>query len=299
MKSRDELKKFFDQEILPHLPRQFVPHSAKNFLPIFGGAFLLMSVLIYIDLTIGMIAFVAFNLWFWWYIKIALPKMEQRYHRLVVVPMIHAIDPTIRHIPNRGIREAQFKDAQMLPDRSYIFSSSNLLTYQNDGIEVKLSRIALDTKTSDGDEDTIFSGLFAITDARRSIKGTTIISFDIMEKHFGFVGRGLQFSSIRNNLKKIRLDSSEFEKEYIVYTTDPIEANFLLTFTVMEKLTHLIRQYQLFPAISFVKDKIYIAIDEPSFLRSNGWTFEGIEPTLNALSYTMETIEAIHRHHRL
>ncbi|MBN2896011.1 MAG: DUF3137 domain-containing protein [Campylobacterales bacterium] len=301
MKSKHELKQFFDQEILPDLPSETMLHSAKMFLPIFGGFSLLSWILLDFHLhVIFGIAFTTFVALFWWYVTYVLPKIEQKYQRLVINPMLNAIDPTMRHIPNRGIRETQIKDSRIIPDKLYnTMRSSNLISYQNDSIPVTLSHVELTAKKNDDDDSTPFQGLFAVTEARRSIKGTTIILFDVMEKHLGFVGGGLQLSSLRGELRKIRLDSSGFEKQYLVYSSDPIEANYLLTFTVMEKLTQLIAKYGLYPVISFVKDKIYIAIMEPSFLRSNGWNFEGLEPSLNALGYTLEAIEAIHHHHRL
>ena len=70
------------------------------------------------------------------------------------------------------------------------------------------------------------------------------------------------------------MDSVEFEKEFVVYSTDQIEARYILSHSLMEKLLNFQKRSKYPVCISFTGGSIYIAINsnddqfEPSIFHS-------------------------------
>jgi hypothetical protein len=305
LKTMRELQQLFEEEILPTIPAERKARgSASLKSPFFIILFAVMGVLLLAGKVKISMAVLLFTLLIYTIVSTGGRRgREQRtfktYQRLVAAPLIRAIDPALKYNPYRGISYREILASKMADDFPVkTFAANNLLTYHNDGLPVRLSHVMLEHH-EEGEKVPVLGGLFAVTAARRPTEGTTIVSFDLAEKYLGFVGLGLQHKAMYWGLERIRLDSSGFEKEFVVHGNDPIEANFLLSHTVMEKLEELIKEYRVFPRISFVGDKIYIAVLGNGFLQPYSWTFSNLKQSINALNFAREAIKAIHHHHRL
>ena len=310
MKTKEELERFFQREILPNISiPQAQQGNEKKKRMIFGGFFVAMLILVLAkQAALSFLLFFGFIVYSVFTRDKSSYKKRRRtigsYQRLVVKPLINAIDPTLNYSPSRGVSYDAILASRLVEDHhTKKFTANNLLTYQNDGLPVRLSHVYLEHKDEEGDYVPALAGLFAVTEARRPAAGKTIVSFDLAERFLGFVGQGLQYKSMYRGLEKIRLDSPGFEKQYVVHASDRIEANYLLSYTVMEKLTQLIEEYKLFPRISFVKDKVYVVVLDHGFFQPFSWSkqlrFKDVEQSIDALYFAREVIKAIHHHHRL
>ena len=114
---------------------------------------------------------------------------------------------------------------------------------------------------------TIFSGTFIVTEFHKTFHHTLKIYPDVAEKYMGVVGGWLQGTGSG----VVRLDSPAFEKEFKVIADDPVEAHYLLTPNIMEKLVRLRRKADAPVYLSFRRNQLFIAIDN-----GGGW----FEPTL-------------------
>jgi len=56
------------------------------------------------------------------------------------------------------------------------------------------------------------------------------------------------------------MDNVDFEKEFVVYATDQIEARYILSHTLMEKLLAFKKKSGHSLSISFVRGNIYLAL---------------------------------------
>ncbi|MCD7780832.1 MAG: DUF3137 domain-containing protein, partial [Candidatus Gastranaerophilales bacterium] len=99
-------------------------------------------------------------------------------------------------------------------------------------------------------EVTIFKGLLITLPSLKKFKGDTII-----KKNFA-----INFGEY-NDLKKVNLEDPEFEKIYDVYSTDQIEARYLITAAFMNRMVKLAKKgIGENVTLSFEKGKIHIAI---------------------------------------
>ena len=303
MKTLAELKQLFEQEIQPKIPpEQTIPENDALKAPLFTTLFAILGVLFLAGEVKVAVLVLLFSVLMYTIVATGRRPGRRRrtlksFQRLVAAPLLRAIDPALRYNPYRGISYHDILASKMADDfPAKTFVANNLLTYDNHGIPVKMSHVMLEHH-EEGEKVPVLGGLFGVTAARRPVEGTTIVSFDLAEKYLGFLGLGLQPKAMYRGLERIRLDSSGFEKQYVVHGNDPIEANFLLSHTVMERLEELIKEYRVFPRISFVGDSVYIVVLNGGFLQPFSWTFNDLKYSINALNFAREAIKAIHHHH--
>ncbi len=107
---------------------------------------------------------------------------------------------------------------------------------------------------------TIFSGLFIIADFNKHFKTRTIVLPDTAEKLFGKFGQTLQSVSIGRG-KLVRLEDQVFEKEFCVYGDDQVEARYILTPALMERIVAFKRKWDKRISLSFIDSRVYLAIN--------------------------------------
>ncbi len=107
---------------------------------------------------------------------------------------------------------------------------------------------------------TIFSGIFIVADFNKNFLTHTLVLPDTAEKLFGKFGQTLQ--SIGAGKKKlVRLENPEFEKEFCVYADDQVEARYILTPALMERILAYKRKWKSKISLSFCDSKVYLAIN--------------------------------------
>ncbi|MCJ7766350.1 MAG: DUF3137 domain-containing protein, partial [Thiovulaceae bacterium] len=108
---------------------------------------------------------------------------------------------------------------------------------------------------------TTFQGLFIVAEFNKHFKGNTVVLPDTAESTFGsFIGNWIQSNNYtRSDL--IKMDDPSFEKEFVVYGTNQIEAHYILTHAMMERLVQLRKRAGEKVSVSFHGTHIYIAID--------------------------------------
>lgn len=106
---------------------------------------------------------------------------------------------------------------------------------------------------------TIFSGVFIIADFNKDFSTSTLVLPDTAEKLFGKFGQTLQ-SMGSGKRKLVRLENPEFEKEFCVYGEDQVEARYILTPSLMERILAYKRKWKSRISLSFCESKVYIAI---------------------------------------
>jgi len=154
--------------------------------------------------------------------------------------------------------------------------------------EVRKSQNKTETKISE-----IFNGMFYVSDFNKKFSGHTIIIPDYSTEIMGKVmGEMLNEFIGRMGRKLVKLEDPAFESEFSVFSTDQIEARFILTPSFIERIK-LLKQHFPDPfKISFIDDSIYIAIfskrnllDPDIFRKLN--TYESFEKYNNNFNHLL------------
>jgi len=183
----------------------------------------------------------------------------------IIRPLIGAIEKELRYAPEAAIPQSLFQYADLFEQRIDRFRGNDYVRGQIDGIALQFSDIHAEHRSRDSKGrthwSTVFRGLFIVADFNKHFKGRTLVLPDLAENLFGsFIGGMLQSRNFTKDAL-VRMDDPAFEKAFVVYGSDQIEARYILTHTMMERLLKLQKETGSRIYVSFKGEKIMIAID--------------------------------------
>ena len=228
------------------------------------------------------------------------------YKSSVIPRLLTLIDPGLRYDPADGIAPDTFIGTELYttsPDR---YSTEDLIHGTFGKTDLRLAEIDAEEKHTTTDSEgrtetsyvTIFKGLLFIADFNKHFQGRTFVFPDFAESTFGNFGRMFQKWSGRRDTSLIRLEDPEFENAFAVYSTDEIEARYILSTALMRRLLHLRERFGKDVRIGFKESSIVLAVPHrESFLepsaRVSAFETGQIEKMLTELQYFLELIEEL------
>jgi len=229
------------------------------------------------------------------------------YKSAVIPRLLTLIDPGLRYDPGDGIQSDTFVGTELYtttsPDR---YRTEDLIHGAFGKTSLRLAEIDAEEKHTTTDSEgrtqtsyvTIFKGLLLIADFNKHFQGRTFVFPDFAESTFGNFGRVFQKWSGRKDTSLIRLEDPDFEKAFAVYSTDEIEARYLLSTALMRRLLTLRERFGKDVRISFKESSIVLAVPhreaflEPSAKVSALETGQ-IETMLTELQFFLDLIEEL------
>lgn len=187
----------------------------------------------------------------------------------------------VPHIISEFVSETYFNANSYISEKDYFLSNlfrrstdkydgSNLTQGNLGQTSVLFSNLHTQYKTQSTDSKgrtrtqwhTIFRGIFLIADSNKNFNGEIYIFPDTAERMLGGIGRWMQEkfgSSGRGEM--IYLEDPVFEKRYVVYATDPVEARYILTPSMQQYFLTLSDTFGKDSVhASFVNGKLYLAL---------------------------------------
>ncbi len=199
----------------------------------------------------------------------------------VIAEIVRFYDPNLRYGPFECIAQAQFLASGIFRQRIDRYRGEDLVEGTIDKTAICFSELHAEYKTESMDSKgrrrtqwhTIFKGIFFIGDFNKDFAGETYVLPDTAERLLGFMGRKLQeLNGARGEL--IHLEDPDFEKAFVVYGTDQVEARYIISTALMRRILELQTKSQCSLHLSFVRSKVFIAITrsrnafEPGIFRS-------------------------------
>lgn len=185
------------------------------------------------------------------FVSVTFNRKVHKYKIIIMNYLVnkHFENPTFN--PDKGLTEKAVYQSELFiqADR---FSSNDYLAGSVNGVYFESSDIHLEEEDSDSDGkgssySTTFLGRFFIIDFNKYIDARV------------FVVEGHKLT-LFSRLKRIRLESIEFNKTFNTYTDNDHLAFYALTPHMMERLLLLERNHSGKLYISFIHDKLYIGI---------------------------------------
>jgi hypothetical protein len=272
MKSTNELTDYYYTELNENLTeleeerKAIIKRIAKanNTIRIVAFAILFIAIITGIGMNIIAVIVIAFGAA---YIakNIITKDYKRTFKRKIIKQLIGALDKNLHYNASGSVSQTHFKN-------SGLFSRSNIGLYRGndhvrgtvDGVAIEFSDLdVLDKRGNPFNKtslDTIFHGLFIVSEFNKNFHGTTIVLPDRTEKHFGSIIAQWMQSNKLEHTQRIKLDDPEFEKHFVVYSDDQIEARYLLTSTMMQRLLSIKKRAKADLSVSFRGDRLYLAI---------------------------------------
>lgn len=277
MKTEEELQRYYNSTLLPELgvleeKRKQV--AGKLFIAgalifgVIGGTGLFLFFLpqdkdLRILYGAGFICIAVWGLVYHYLIR----DYAREFKGKVIEKIIHFIDENLKYEKDLFIPESAFMSSRIFRRASDRYRGDDYVSGKIGTTDIKFSEIHAEYKTETRDSKgrrqtqwhTIFKGLFFIADFNKNFKGETVVLPDTAERLFGHVGTMLQsWNTSRGEL--IKLEDPEFEKLFVVYGDDQIEARYILSTSLMKRMTEFKKKIKNQVHFSFVGSKIFAAI---------------------------------------
>ncbi len=273
MKKISELTDFYYKNLYPVLKKLDTDRKQlKDRIIVIGVIYTLFTFLvcyIFFDIlknSMDIFVFIGFSYFGFGAIiyKFLIKDYTEEFKHKIIKPLINAIDNKLSysstlHVPQRLFERSELFNAS--PDR---INGNDYVKGYIDDVNIEFSDLHAEKKhrNSKGKDNwsTIFKGLFIVAEFNKNFSAKTIILPDTAQNSFGnLIGNWLQSHNF-NRDELVKMDSHNFEKEFVVYSTDQIEARYILSHTLMKRLL-LFKQKSKNPLyVSFVGNHIHIAI---------------------------------------
>ncbi|MDA3907540.1 MAG: DUF3137 domain-containing protein [Sulfurimonas sp.] len=209
--------------------------------------------------------------------KFLIKDYTKEFKQNIIKPLIEAIDDKLSYNSNHHVNQYLFSRSDLFstPDR---MSGNDYVRGNIDGTKIEFSDIHAEKRQKDskGRESwsTIFKGLFIVAEFNKNFHGKTLILPDTAQSTFGnLIGNWLQSNNFTRD-ELVKMDDNNFEKEFVVYSSDQIEARYILSHTLMKKLLIFKDKSKQPVYVSFIGNHIHMAVYydkdlfEPSIFRS-------------------------------
>ena len=187
---------------------------------------------------------------------------KRQFKRHIIPKIVQFADPGLSYHPTEKINQLTFKSSKLFTHSIDRYKGEDLVRGRLDKTDIVFSELHAEYKTGSGKDThwhTIFKGLFFIADFNKHFRGQALVLPDSAEKLFGGFGKMLQSWNMgRPDL--IQLEDPEFEREFVVYGTDQIEARYILSTSLMQRILDFKRKTGTKIYLSFVGSQVFVAV---------------------------------------
>lgn len=201
--------------------------------------------------------------YFFWFMPKS-KELKDRFKFEVIGKMVKFVDPSLEYHPSSGISKAEFEKSKIFLTSGDRFMCEDLVIGTLEKTPIRFSEVHTQKRQrSNGDSGseswvTLFKGMMFIADFNKHFQGRTVVLTDQAEKTFGSLGTMFQkMNSMRDPL--IKFENVDFEKAFAVYGTNAIEAHYILSPALIDRimsLKTLMGNIQL----SFVDSYVFVSI---------------------------------------
>lgn len=191
-------------------------------------------------------------------------KYKTFYKTKVVGEALKSINETLVFAPQSGLGEYEFISSELFTTEPDRYKTQDLISGTADKTSFWFAEVhaeyKTETRTKNGTRTewhTIFKGIIFVADFNKNFNVSTVVR----PKGFG-ASLGAWFSknvfSFGNN-EVIQLENPAFDDKFVTYSQNQIEARYILTPSMMERILDLNNKSDETISISFINSKMYIA----------------------------------------
>lgn len=180
----------------------------------------------------------------------------------VIRKLVKFINPKLKYTPDAGIDRRVFEKSDIFKEEINRFEAEDHVHGRIGSTEIGFSEVSAQYVTHNvgsSNKTTIFHGLYFVADFNKHFQGKTVVLPDLAECEFGWFGRKLQ-SWNRKRDPLVQLEDPEFEREFVVYGSDQIEARYILSTRLMERILKFKQKTGKCVSLAFVDSNVFVAI---------------------------------------
>jgi len=269
MQSRQDFKTYYDTTLLPlltSLDRERKSLINKVFLFAFigiaGGVAGAMLIGVPGFFLTIIVAGVIFALLYGGKFKV----VKERFKKEIIAHMVTSIDASLVYEHNRFIPQSEYNKSKLFLSNINRYKGDDFVQGTVGKTAIRFSELLTQLETrrvnngkTQTSVTTIFRGIFFIADFNKKFVGETFVVPDNAEKLLGSFGTIFQKMTV-GRPPLVKLEDIAFEKEFCVYGTDQVEARYILSTALMQRIMEFKNRFNTDIFISFVDSQIFIAI---------------------------------------
>lgn len=191
----------------------------------------------------------------------------ESFKEAIIQQIVGFLDERLRYDQHRHIAQPVFMLSQLFHKRIDRFRGEDYVEGVLGATSVAFSEVHAEHKTEHRDAKgrrrtewhDIFQGLFFVADFNKHFNGRTFVLPDTAERLFGRFGQ--MFQKINNSYGElVKMEDPEFEKAFAVYADDQIEARYVLSTSLMQRIMEFKKKTGKRVYLSFVESHVFIAI---------------------------------------
>lgn len=186
------------------------------------------------------------------------------YKQEIMIPLAARFFPDLQYRPESYVSKNFYDEAGLFRSSLDVYTGNDFFSGRLGEVDFQYSELLCQYTSGSGKKKTThtaFRGIYFVGDFHRDFYFRTTIQPDAAEKFFGVLGRGLQrLGSSVGDQKLVDLEDPEFEKMFVVSSSDQVEARFILTPLFMEKLKTFQKEMGDPVSLCFVNGKMHLFV---------------------------------------
>ena len=203
----------------------------------------------------------------------------------IIRKMVAFWDPSFRYQINNHVKTAEVLESGMLYPKNYKAGGSDMIQGEIDGVSFRFSDLHLLTektyvKKNEDPYDTAMFGSFFIAGFPKTFRNTV------------FVYSKTSMSSLTYEGDKVVLEDPEFMDLFRVYAVDQIEARYILTTSMMERIKAMRKKMGKHLYLAFANNKLYV-MNNNSLDRFEASWFKRVDKKETLVQFYNELVEQL------
>lgn len=283
MITREEFQRFYNSELQPLLAETETERkSVASWNTIRIIALVVLAVIGLAIFTAGggaviMVPFAIGGGMLWWYQQ-KKQAFANKFKQNIITRIIKFISPGSVYEPQSIVSENEYRNSGLYQKAYDNYTGEDYFAGKHEKTSFFCSELKTNYETRDSKgrttTHTIFDGLFFVADFNKNFSGQTYVwQNNSGEANNTFIGK--LFSSFSRSVERVHLESPDFESTFDAYGTDQVEARYILSPSLMERLLNLQQKMNCCLCCSFINSKLYMAFEtnidlfEPGIINSN------------------------------
>ncbi len=195
----------------------------------------------------------------------------------VIERIVKFVSPELSYEPKNFIGSDSFQRSRIFIQGVDRYKGDDMVQGKVDKTQIWFSEVKAEYKTTTTDRKgarktswhTIFKGLFFIADFNKHFQTATVVLPNRLGR--GFLASFFRKINLTRREKLVKLEDPHFNKHFVVYGEDQVEARYVLSTALMRRITEFKEKHPNPLYISFVNSFLYIAIAYKRDLFEPGW----------------------------
>lgn len=182
----------------------------------------------------------------------------------VVDPALKTINETLSLTPQSGLPEYEFISSELFTTEPDRYHTQDLISGTADKTSFWFAEAHAEYKTETSTKNgtrtewhTIFKGIVFVADFNKNFEVSTVVRPKDLGNAVGAWFSKNIFSF--GNTDVVQLENTDFDNKFVTYSRNQIEARYILTPAMMERILNLNNKCDETISISFISSKMYIA----------------------------------------